>query len=117
LGAGVLAGFRFHGSALGARPGQRSNTNVILSRPEEGPHGAPPERQPDSPLEGTQPRSVLGSRLVLAASLGPVLWIIGAVVSGLRRDEYSFRKQAISELGVGADAWLLNLSLVSPASR
>jgi hypothetical membrane protein len=74
--------------------------------------GRPPERLPDSPLEGTEPRSVLGSRLVLAASLGPVLWIIGAVVSGLRRDEYSFRKQAISELGVGADAWLLNLSLV-----
>jgi hypothetical protein len=49
LGAGVLAGFRFHGSALGARPRHRNDTNVILPRPEEGPMGQPPERQPDSP--------------------------------------------------------------------
>jgi hypothetical protein len=29
-GAGVLAGFRFYGGALGARPGHRNDTNVIL---------------------------------------------------------------------------------------
>jgi hypothetical membrane protein len=68
--------------------------------------------QLDPSLDRGEPRSKLGLGLVLTASLGPFLWIAGAIVSGVRREGYSFRRQAISELGIGTDAWILNVSLV-----
>jgi hypothetical membrane protein len=44
--------------------------------------------------------------------VGP-LWMTAAVVSGLLRQRYSFAAQPISDLGIGPNAWILNLSLIA----
>jgi hypothetical membrane protein len=52
------------------------------------------------------------SRLVLSGIVGPLLWIVSALTSGLLRPGYSFFAQPISDLGIGTNAWILNVSLI-----
>lgn len=52
------------------------------------------------------------SRLVLAGIAGPLLSIVSALISGLLRPGYSFFAQPISDLGIGTNAWILNVSLI-----
>jgi hypothetical membrane protein len=51
--------------------------------------------------------------LAVGGVLGPVLFVLTFMVAGLLRPGYSPIDQAISDLGVGENAWLLNGSLVA----
>ncbi|WP_027342703.1 DUF998 domain-containing protein [Hamadaea tsunoensis] len=44
--------------------------------------------------------------------LGPLIFVMAATVAGLLRPDYSPIHQAISDLGVGDQPWLLNISLM-----
>lgn len=63
-------------------------------------------------------RSALGSGrtarwLALGGVAGPVLLVLAFSVAGLLRPGYSPVRQAISDLGVGANAWILNAALLA----
>src|SRR6266436_5367625 len=50
--------------------------------------------------------------LALGGVVGPVLFVAAFTVGGIVRPGYSPIHQAVSDLGVGSNAWLLNVSLV-----
>jgi hypothetical membrane protein len=50
--------------------------------------------------------------LALGGVIGPVLFVLTFTIAGLLRPGYSPVTQAISDLGVGDNAWILNASLV-----
>ncbi len=50
--------------------------------------------------------------LALGGIVGPVLFVVTFVIAGLLRPGYSPVNQAISDLGVGDNGWILNGSLV-----
>ena len=59
------------------------------------------------------PRSALITRLLaLGGVLGPLIFVVAFSVAGSLRPGYSAIHQAVSDLGVGPRAWLLNISLV-----
>jgi hypothetical membrane protein len=59
-------------------------------------------------------RSALITRvLALGGILGPLIFVVAFTVAGFLRPVYSFIHQAVSDLGVGSRAWLLNISLVA----
>lgn len=69
--------------------------------------------QPEaSGLLALQITQASASRLVLAGIAGPLLSIVSALISGLLRPGYSFFAQPISDLGIGTNAWILNVSLI-----
>jgi hypothetical membrane protein len=60
------------------------------------------------------PRSALITRLLaLGGVLGPLTFVVAFIVAGFLRPGYSAIHQAVSDLGVGLGAWLLNISLVA----
>jgi hypothetical membrane protein len=70
-------------------------------------------------LQANVPVSVEGSRpgeldrwLALCGVLGPIVFVLTFTVAGWLRPGYSAMDQAISDLGIGENAWLLNGSLV-----
>jgi hypothetical membrane protein len=50
--------------------------------------------------------------LALGGVLGPLIFVVTFTVGGLLRPGYSAFHQAISDLGVGSHAWLLNVPMV-----
>jgi hypothetical membrane protein len=50
--------------------------------------------------------------LALGGVVGPILFVAAFTVGGIVRPGYSPIHQAVSDLGVGSNAWLLNASLV-----
>jgi hypothetical membrane protein len=50
--------------------------------------------------------------LALGGVVGPILFVVAFTVGGVVRPGYSPIHQVISDLGVGSNAWLLNVSLV-----
>lgn len=50
--------------------------------------------------------------LTLAGALGPVLYIVVFTLAGFLRPGYSPIQQAVSDLGVGSNAWLLNADCI-----
>jgi hypothetical membrane protein len=58
-------------------------------------------------------RSTSTNRLLLLGGVtGPVIFLLAFTVAGLLRPDYSPIQQAISDLGVGSNPWLLNVPLV-----
>lgn len=51
--------------------------------------------------------------LVLGGVVGPVAFLVAITVAGFIRPGYSQVHQAISDLGVGSNPWLLNLPLIA----
>jgi hypothetical membrane protein len=61
----------------------------------------------------TTDRSPSTNRLLLLGGVtGPVIFLLAFTVAGLLRPDYSPIHQAISDLGVGSNPWLLNVPLV-----
>jgi len=61
----------------------------------------------------TADRSSLTDRLLLWGGVaGPVIFVLAFTIAGLLRPGYSPIEQAISDLGVGPNLWLLNVPLV-----
>jgi hypothetical membrane protein len=61
----------------------------------------------------TAPRRASVDRwLALGGLVGPILFTLTYTVAGLLRPGYSPADQAISDLGAGEDAWMLNGSLI-----
>src|SRR5215831_1463819 len=54
----------------------------------------------------------LNRLLALGGVIGPAIFVLTFTVAGLMRPDYSPLTQAISDLGVGENAWALNGSLV-----
>jgi hypothetical membrane protein len=50
--------------------------------------------------------------LALGGVVGPILFVAAFALGGIARPGYSPIHQAVSDLGVGSNAWLLNVSLV-----
>jgi hypothetical membrane protein len=60
----------------------------------------------------TRQRSLLDTYLAAGGIVGPVQFAILFTILGLLRPGYSPADQAISDLGIADNAWVLNLSLV-----
>ena len=59
-------------------------------------------------------RADLTTRLLaLGGVIGPVMFVVTCTIAGFLRPGYSPLHQAISDLGVGPVAWLLNISVVA----
>jgi hypothetical membrane protein len=59
-------------------------------------------------------RSALITRLLaLGGVFGPLIFVVVFTVAGFLRPGYSAIHQAVSDLGVGSRAWLLNISLIA----
>jgi hypothetical membrane protein len=58
------------------------------------------------------PRSEASRWLALGGVAGPVVFVVSFTVAGLLRTGYSAVHQAVSDLGVGPDPWLLNGPLI-----
>jgi hypothetical membrane protein len=59
-------------------------------------------------------RTDLTTRLLaLGGVIGPLMFVVTCAIAGLLRPGYSPLHQAISDLGVGSLAWLLNISVVA----
>src|SRR5262245_27977997 len=66
------------------------------------------------PYAGAEARpDQLDRWLALGGLVGPVLFVLTFTVAGLLRPGYAPAYQAVSDLGVGEHAWLLNGSLVA----
>src|SRR5262245_46047417 len=50
--------------------------------------------------------------LALAGVVGPILFVLGFTLAGFLRPGYSPISQAVSDLGVGPNAWLQNANFV-----
>ena len=64
-------------------------------------------------MYGAAPHRAFAKWIGLAAVLAPLLFILSFTIGGLLRRGYSPIHQAISDLGVGARPWLLNIPLLS----
>jgi hypothetical membrane protein len=62
-------------------------------------------------FSGSQPASI-DRWLALGGLIGPVAFVVTFTVAGMLRAGYSPVDQAISDLGVGENAWLVNGSLI-----
>jgi hypothetical membrane protein len=58
------------------------------------------------------PSDQIARWLALGGVVGPILFVAAFTVGGVVRPGYSPIHQAVSDLGVGSNAWLLNVSLV-----
>src|SRR5262249_22521590 len=72
-----------------------------MTHPQFGSNGHAPERR------------TLHAWLSLGGLLGPVVFTLTYTVAGLLRPGYSAVDQAISDLGIGTNAWALNVSLIA----
>lgn len=73
------------------------------------------DRAPAIGRGGTQviaPSDQIARWLALGGVIGPILFVAAFTVGGVVRPGYSPIHQAVSDLGVGSNAWLLNVSLV-----
>jgi hypothetical membrane protein len=73
------------------------------------------DRAPAIGRGGTQviaPSDQIARWLALGGVIGPILFVVAFTVGGVMRPGYSPIHQAISDLGVDSNAWLLNVSLV-----
>jgi hypothetical membrane protein len=62
----------------------------------------------------TTTRTDLTTRLLaLGGVIGPLIFLVACTIAGFLRPGYSPLHQAISDLGVGSLAWLLNISVVA----
>jgi hypothetical membrane protein len=59
-----------------------------------------------------EPPGQVARWLSLGGAIGPILFVAAFTVGGVVRPDYSPIHQAVSDLGVGPNAWLLNVSLV-----
>ena len=50
--------------------------------------------------------------LTLGGVIGPVIFVVACTIAGFLRSGYSALHQAVSDLGVGSLAWLLNVSVI-----
>jgi hypothetical membrane protein len=50
--------------------------------------------------------------LVLGGVIGPLIFVVACTIAGFLRPGYSTLHQAISDLGIGSLAWLLNIPLI-----
>jgi hypothetical membrane protein len=58
-------------------------------------------------------RTVSTTRLLaLGGAIGPLIFVVACTIAGFLRPGYSPLHQAISDLGVGSLAWLLNVPLI-----
>lgn len=66
-------------------------------------------------IPATQKRGPATSNRLLAAGgvVGPILFVVAFTVAGLVRPGYSPVHQAVSDLGVGPNPWILNVTLVT----
>jgi hypothetical membrane protein len=82
---------------------------------EDQPKQREEDRAPAKERGGTQviaPSDQIALWLALGGVIGPILFVAAFTVGGVVRPGYSPIHQAISDLGVGSNAWLLNVSLV-----
>jgi len=71
---------------------------------------APQGEQADT--NAVVPSDLLTRWLALGGVIGPILFVAAFTVGGILRPGYSPIHQAVSDLGVGSNPWLLNVSLV-----
>jgi hypothetical membrane protein len=71
---------------------------------------APAERRGDA--RTIAPSDQIARWLALGGVVGPILFVAAFTVGGIVRPGYSPIHQAVSDLGVGSNAWLLNVPLV-----
>jgi hypothetical membrane protein len=63
---------------------------------------------------GSTPHTGPTTRLLaLGGVIGPLIFVVACTIAGFLRPGYSPLHQAISDLGVGSLAWLLNLSVIA----
>lgn len=62
----------------------------------------------DSPTASVHAPDRLTTWLALGGVIGPVLYVVSFTIAGLLRAGYSPIHQAVSDLGVGPNAWLLD---------
>jgi hypothetical protein len=63
---------------------------------------------PDSLIVRAHRSVRLTKWLALGGVIGPVLYVVAFTIAGLTRSGYSPIHQAVSDLGVGPNAWLLD---------
>jgi hypothetical membrane protein len=83
---------------------------VQLKQP--GANQAAPEPDLRGNAHASTPSDQITRWLALGGVVGPLLFVAAFTVAGVVRPGYSPIHQAVSDLGVGSNAWLLNVSLV-----
>jgi hypothetical membrane protein len=71
-----------------------------------------PEHASVGPTRSAISVAPLDRWLAVGGVIGPVLFVITFTLAGLARPGYSPVDQAISDLGIGENGWVLNLSLI-----